>query len=268
MNVATKRADALHLATARRIGPDRRLDATLEVTHRWRVRVRAIAGSQHPLPFLVTAQPGIRADRDRPQLALQLDPASVALGGELARGERRIHRASWLGRVRAVVEATVRRQRLHVGERLVDAAAIPQLQLANARRVDHDAAARQLDQLAMHRRVPALVVVDARLLHGHALAADEAIHERRLADAARAEQDGGDARLEPRTQLVAALAGQPLTTCTGTPSATASTSATCARRILQAVRLGEHDLWDGAALPDRDEVALDPARLEIRAERR
>src|SRR5207302_1189061 len=39
-------------------------------------------------------------------------------------------------------------------------------------------------------------------------------------------------------------------------------------RILQAVGLRQDDLGHGAALPDGDEVAFDPARLELRAERR
>ena len=39
-------------------------------------------------------------------------------------------------------------------------------------------------------------------------------------------------------------------------------------RILEPVGLREHDLGRRAGLPDRDEVALEAARLEIRAERR
>jgi hypothetical protein len=39
-------------------------------------------------------------------------------------------------------------------------------------------------------------------------------------------------------------------------------------RVVEAVGLGEDDLGGGAALPERDEVALDAARLEVRPERR
>ena len=40
------------------------------------------------------------------------------------------------------------------------------------------------------------------------------------------------------------------------------------RRVLQPVGLRQHDLRHRAALPDRDEVALDAARLELGPERR
>ena len=39
-------------------------------------------------------------------------------------------------------------------------------------------------------------------------------------------------------------------------------------RVLEPVGLREDDLRGGAALPERDEVALEPARLEVRAEGR
>ena len=136
-------------------------------------------------------------------------------------------------------------------------------------RVDHDAAAGQHDQLAMRRRVPPLVVVGTRLLHRHPLAAGEPVHERRLADAARADQDARS-RPAPSRARSASSPGRSraLTTCTGTPSATASTSATSAHGSSSRSAFVSTISGHRAALPDRDEVALDPPRLEIRAERR
>ena len=109
--------------------------------------------------------------------------------------------------MRAVVEAARRRQLLHVRERLLETAVRPELQLADAGRVDDDAPAGQHDQLAVRRRVPALVVVGARLLHRHQLAAGPAVDERRLADPARADQDRSDSRPQARPQRVEALTG-------------------------------------------------------------
>ena len=62
-------------------------------------------------------------------------------------------------------------------------AGVPQLQLAHARRVDHQPAARQHDQLAMRGRVASLgigLAHLARLLH---VGADQAVDDRALADA-------------------------------------------------------------------------------------
>ena len=57
---------------------------------------------------------------DRPQFALELDVVPPAIVVELTRLERLAHRAVGLGGVRAVVEATLRRQLGDVGERAVD----------------------------------------------------------------------------------------------------------------------------------------------------
>ncbi len=56
------------------------------------------------------------------------------------------------------------------------------------------------------------------------------------------------------------------TAWTRTPGATASTSATCLRRILDEVGLVQDDNRRGATLPRHDEVALDPPRVEIAVE--
>ena len=53
------------------------------------------------------------------------------------------------------------------------------------------------------------------------------------------------------------------TASTGTPWASAATSATNARRIVDEIRLVEDDDRGGAALPRGHQVALDPARIEI-----
>src|SRR5581483_3645386 len=127
----------------------------------------ALAGAPLPLALLLAAKAGVCTDRHRPQLALQLEPTPMPLRGQLARAEGRLNRTARLAPVPAVVEPAVGRERLYVGERVPDRvrATVPQLQFAQPRRIDDDPAARQLDQLAVRRRVPALVVVHAGLVH-------------------------------------------------------------------------------------------------------
>src|SRR5205814_5306621 len=163
----------------------------------------ALARPLLPLPLLLAAQARVRADRDRAQLALELQPAGVSLPRQLARPQSRLHGAVRLRVVRAVVEAAGERELLDVRERLLDGsgAAVPELELAEPGSVDDDPAAGQEDELAVRRRVASFVVVHARFLDCHQLAAREAVDERRLADAARAEQDRGRARLQPRAPL-------------------------------------------------------------------
>ena len=119
----------------------------------------------------------------------QLCRRSCGSSPGLDRGE---HGALRLVHVRAVGEAAVRGELLDVRERRVEAggAGVPELQLAQARRVDHEPAARQHEQLADAsscggpRRRPRASRASPSLL------AEPAVHERRLADAGRAEQDG------------------------------------------------------------------------------
>ena len=165
---------------------------------------------------------------DRAQFALEFPPALQAICGEFAALDRGEHCAPRLVVVRAVGEFALRRKLFDVGERRVERARsdIPELQLADAGRVEHEPAAGQHEKLADSRRVPAFVVVLPGLARRHDVLAEPAIDERRLADARRAEQHGGLPGLDTRAERVAPLTVTAETTWTATPSATASTSAT------------------------------------------
>src|SRR4051812_21802433 len=88
-----------------------------------------IARQQVPLATLFLAQAGVGAHRDRLELALQLLPGGVALAGQRAVGQGGADGTPGLRVVRAVVEAALRRQLLHVAERLFECicARLPQL---------------------------------------------------------------------------------------------------------------------------------------------
>ena len=118
----------------------------------------------------------------------------------------------------------------------------------------------------MGRRVAALVVVHA-LARGHPLARRQAVDERRLADAGRAEQDR-----RPPGSIRAAARRSPRRSRRSRRAparrARPPRSPRRAERVVEPVDLREHDLRGRAALPDRHEVALDPARVELGPEGR
>src|SRR5438093_1190875 len=119
----------------------------------------------------------------------------------------------------------------------------------------------------MRRRVPALVIVGPGLLHRHPLGAGEAVYERRLAYATRADEHCGHARLQARSERIAALTGQATDDMDGDAYRDRLDRGDLLPWVVRAVGLGQDDLGCGAALPDRDEVALDAPRLELRPER-
>jgi hypothetical protein len=207
-------------------------------------------------------------DRHGPQLALQLAPALEPLPIQLAGRERREHGAARLARVRAVVEPALGSELLDVGERRIQRfpADVPELQLAEAGSVDHDSAAGKEDQLAPRGRVPTLVVVCTRLVRREQLFARPAVHERRLPDAGGAEQHSGRPRLEPRSQSVASLTREGRDDVNWHAWRNRLDLGDERPGVIQPVCLCQDDLGRGAGLPDRYEIALDPARLEIRAE--
>src|SRR4029077_12797162 len=100
---------------------------------------------------------------DRLQLALQLQIALPALGCERALRKGVAYRAARLLVVCAVGEAAAPGDLLDVAERQVEIG-VPELQLADPRRVEHDSAQRQQDQLTMARRVTSGVIVFPHLL--------------------------------------------------------------------------------------------------------
>ena len=119
----------------------------------------------------------------------------------------------------------------------------------------------------MAGRVHSFVVVGADLANGHQLVADEVVHDGRLADAARADEHGGPPGRDACAQLVHPLAGD----CTDDVHRNAERDCLDLGdhrlRVVDPVDLREHDLRRRAALPDRHEVALDAARLQLGAER-
>src|SRR5688572_1091776 len=100
------------------------------------------------------------------ELTLQLLVARPAAEVECPVLERRLHRATGLAAMGAVVEAAARRQLLNVRERLAEPVRrFPELELANPRRVEDESALRQEYELPVSRRVTALAVGLADLTH-------------------------------------------------------------------------------------------------------
>src|SRR5215831_645672 len=131
---------------------------------------------------LLSPQPVVPAHLERTELALELPVARPALGRERAVQQRLTDRAAGLAAVRAVGEPTARRDRLDVPECLLEVA-VPETKLADAGRVEHDAAVGKHDELTPGRRVPAVVILGPHLLRREQLGPGERVDECRLADA-------------------------------------------------------------------------------------
>ena len=165
--------------------------------------------------------------------------------------------------MRAVREAAPRGERLDVRERLAEPVRrLPELELAHPRRVEHETAAGQEDELAVRRRVPAATV--APDVRGHEqLLAGEAVHERRLPDAGRPEQRGGAAAAEVRAEVVEPLPGDRADGVDRDAEGDRLGGQQRPLDVLRQVALRQHDHRLGAALPGHDEVALQAARVEV-----
>src|SRR5262249_13031299 len=121
------------------------------------------------------------------ELALQLAPALEPLHVERAVGQRRAHRAARLAAVRAVGEATSGRDLADLVERGVEPVRrLPELKLAHAWRIEHEATARDRHELPVRGRVPPATVFAHVSRREHALAY-ECVHESRLAHSGGAE---------------------------------------------------------------------------------
>ena len=97
--------------------------------------------------------------------------------------------------------------------------------------------------------------------------AEQGVDERRLADAAGAEerQRAAAARRTPAARSSPAPV-RPLVTSTGTPRATSTSSRARRLRVVDEVGLGQHDDRLGAAVERQHELALEPALVRRRAE--
>src|SRR5262245_17065901 len=93
------------------------------------------------LPLLLQAREIVLAEMELPQLALELAVALQAPGRQLAALRRGFDGAAGLALVPAIGEAAALGERLDVGEGGLDAlVSLPELDLAQARRVDDQAA--------------------------------------------------------------------------------------------------------------------------------
>jgi hypothetical protein len=100
------------------------------------------------------AGPCIEAALEPAELALELAPAVETLAWQSSASQRLADCAAGLALVRAVAEAACCRQRSDVLEGLLEALRdVPELQFAQARRVEHEPAAGQRQQLTVARRV-------------------------------------------------------------------------------------------------------------------
>src|SRR6185503_9932787 len=182
--------------------------------------------------------------------------------------DRRLHRAARLLHVSAVVEAAAGGQLVHVGEGLVDAlVGVPQLHLAQTRRVHEQRASRQLEELPRRGRVAAGAVL-GELLRGLSLVAQQPVGQRRLADAGRPEQRDRPGGSEVDGELVDALAGQIADQVHGDAYRDLLGLEQGDQRVVTEVGLGQHDRGRGAAFPRQRQVALEPPWAEVRVERR
>ena len=135
-------------------------------------------------------------------------------------------------------------------------------ELAQPGRIDQHAAARQLDELPRRRRMPAALVV-AQSADSLRFAAEQAIHQRRLADARRADEADRLAGADVGAQLVDAIAGRGARAHDRHADRGALDRLEQRRQIRLRVDLVQHDDGLGAAVPDGRDVALEPALVEL-----
>src|SRR6266540_2694662 len=147
-----------------------------------------------PLLALQRDEPGVAPAFQAGELALQLPVALQTLGRKRAGADRLAYGAPRLRLVAAVVEAAFGLELGDVVEGLGQSVrALPELELAEPRRVDHEPAIRQRQQLAVSGRVPAAAVL-SDLLRLELLAPEQPVDQARLADARASEQADGAAR--------------------------------------------------------------------------
>ena len=183
---------------------------------------------------------------------------------EVATRDRRLHRAARLLIVRAVVEPALGRERLDVGEREAQAGVgNPERDRAQSRRVDEHATVGEKHELARGRSVPTALIASPHLSGCLYVGTYERVHERRFADARRADQrDRAPGSREP-AELVDADARD----CTGHDHRRARSTPLDRGEVdrvgVHEVGLREHDHRIGAALEGEHELALEAA--EVRA---
>ncbi len=198
-------------------------------------------------------------------LALESLIAVPARSVERAVREGRVDRASRLRAMCAVVEPTSLRQLGDVGERAVEIA-FPKLQLAETRRVDQERAVPQRMELAVARRVPAPTVV-SKVPDRHQLAPGERVHERRLADARRADQDDRASLAQVPVECLEPFA-RDVAHRVHRDADRDRLRLEHHRGVVVHVELRQHDDGVSAAVPGSCEITLQPAHVEVAVEPR
>ena len=160
----------------------------------------------------------------------------------------------------AIGEPALRCELDDVGERLVQSfVGEPEVQLADARVVDHDAAAGEQHELAPGRRVPS-GAVDGDLSGGEDLLAHECVDECRLPDSGRTDQRAGGARCQERPDLVETEPSACRHDCDRHPTGDLGEIPGNACCVRLEVGLQEENRRPCTALPGVREVALEQPR--------
>src|SRR3954454_12649759 len=217
--------------------------------------------------LLLHARHFILPNVELPQLALELAEALQTLRRQRATHGRGLDGAAGLPLMLAVAEAALLPQLFDLREgRLDPLVPFPELDLAQARRIDEQAAAGGQEQLAVRGGVPAAVVPLAHLARALGVAAEKTVDERRLADARGAEEAHGPARHEVGRELLAILSSQGAHAVDGYPQGDRLLLQQAGLGVRAAVELVEDDHGLGTAVPGGGEIALDAAGIEVAVE--
>ena len=206
-----------------------------------------VAALTYRLPFV--SQPAVAAE---------------AGGAQASRLDRAPHRAPGFEIVAAVPESALRGQRLNVVERVVERIrVVPQPELAHSRRVDDQTAVRQENQLALGRRVPAASVPAPYRRGPLPFAAQQAVDDGRLPDAGRADQRAGPPGGQMLPQGLGRAGEQRADDVQGDLGCEGRGGRARRLGLGAEVRLVEHEHRGRAAVPDGDEIPLDPPEVEV-----
>src|SRR6266511_5571715 len=222
-----------------------------------------------PLLALQRDEPGVAPAFQAGELALQLPVALQTLGRKRAGADRLAYGAPRLRLVAAVVEAAFGLELGDVVEGLGQPVrALPELELAEPRRVDHEPAVRQRQQLAVSGRVPAAAVL-SDLLRLELLAPEQPVDQARLADARGSEQDDGAARGQMGPKLVDPLAGHGADGVDGDAERDSLDLGDEQGALFDRAQVGlvQNNRGLGAAFPRGRQVALDPPDVQVAVER-
>ncbi len=177
--------------------------------------------------FLLGAEEG--------RLLGQLAPAGEAAGVELARLERRAHRAAGLALVAAIAEPAERGQLLNLGEGSSRFLFVgPELELTQPGSIDDERSLPESVQPAARRRVPSPLVLRSDLAGPRQGLSREGVQQSRLAGARGADQDGRPTGRECEGQIAEAEAGG--SADQGRPGRGAATAASARSRPGSAAR--------------------------------